>query len=104
MKPIKNFKNFIKNLSESSGKMYYRYNCVSPDNEDELNFIIDNTGNELSYKQFLKYVDNRNFKDMESQFPLPFSKEPFVSFWESKLPDGTPCVYFQHSATEYIFY
>lgn len=81
----------------------YQYNCVSPRNINELNFIVENS-REITYKTFINKVDKRMIKEFNDNVGIPINKDWSVSFWKSKTPEGKQVYYFRHSAIEYIFY
>lgn len=94
-------------------KAIYQYCCVSPNNLDELNHIIDNNRN-ITYETFKKHVDTESFNEIKEslgytpQFKkdcnISISNDWSISFHKSKTPEGKDVYYLCHSAIEYIFY
>ncbi len=84
---------------------HYRYNCVNPDDEKELFYIIDNN-EEITYKTFLKHVNNESFKIL--CLKLGYNKnfhiknDWHVSYHKAKY-EGEIIYFLCHSAIEYVF-
>lgn len=87
-------------------KFEYYNNCVSWDSSDAegLEEVIDNA-EEITYQEMIQEV---SLEDLMEQFPfyeeMPITMEQdwSVKYFKSTL-HGEPCVYVQHSATEYVF-
>lgn len=83
----------------------YVYNCVNPDDLEELNYIIDN-GEEITREEFLEIVNRKSLKSIETSlgYDSNFKMENdwHVSYWKS-VYNGNPIYYFCHSCIEYVF-
>ena len=88
----------------------FQYNCVSPRDEEELDFIVSNYET-ITYETFIKNVNSLDLKDLkESLGYFPGSKPTLKKDWavnygKCKLPEKNVTAYILiHSGIEYIFY
>jgi hypothetical protein len=93
----------IENLIEN---YYYSYNCVSPESDDELEFIIDNMV-EISADLFLKNVslsevNNSLMYGIKYQSNEQLKKDWSVHFYKIKK-NNIDAYILKNSAIEYIF-
>lgn len=83
----------------------YAYNCVNPDDLEELNFIIDN-GEEITREEFIKRVSIRDLNSLEKSLgysdDFKMENDLYVSYWKVIYKDEW-IYYFCHSAIEYVF-
>lgn len=84
--------------------MQYNTCCVSANGNDinEMQY----SGTEITRRTFLKRVDRDSMRDQETM--LGYTRDFVMSNdWHVRYYKGTyrgkPCVYFVHSAIEYIF-
>lgn len=88
-------------------KMIFQYDCVSPNSENELQFILAHLKT-ITRSTFLKYVEKDSIKDFEenlgysSEFPM--KNDWHISYFKSKTPKNKPVYGFIWSGIEYIFY
>ena len=81
----------------------YQYNCVSPNSEEELNYILDNMV-EIDYDDFISNVSMEDVLELEKSFLFPLKDDTMVKFFECELSEDKTAYLFSHSAIEYIFY
>lgn len=88
----------------------YQYNCVSPSDEEELSFIVDNL-EPITYETFIQNVDEDDLEDLK--FSLGYvpgsnptlKKDWAVRYGKCKLPNKAVVAYVLiHSAIEHVFY
>lgn len=83
----------------------YVYNCVNPDDFNELNFIIDN-GEEITREEFIEKVLEEDIKKLEKSLgyndDFKMENDLYVSYWKA-IYEGKWIYYFSHSAIEYVF-
>jgi len=89
-------------------RLNYRYNCTSPKSLSELEYIIEHE-RQITYKTFRSKIDTEDFNYIKSMLgydnsPIKLKDDWAVSYHKSKLPNGEPVYYLQHSMIEYIFY
>lgn len=85
-------------------KYHYYYNCVSPDDYNELTNFIDNA-KEIKYQTFIKNVDKYELHKLFRHIydgKLKIQNDWHIRFYKSKS-DNIKCYYVQHSGIEYIF-
>lgn len=80
----------------------FQYNCVNPNDEEELNEILDNIC-PIDYDYFIENVNKNDIKELEKNFLFPLSSDTMVTFFESEF-EGKTVYLFSHSGIEYIFY
>lgn len=71
-----------------------------------LNPMIEKN-RQITRKTFLRYIDKEQLRDIEETWlkytrKSPMSKDWHVTYHKSMWGEN-PCVYFRHSAIEYIF-
>jgi hypothetical protein len=88
----------------------YQYCCVTPKDENELAYIVDNM-EPVEYSTFVSNVDKEDLADLKQELgympgSLPTLKTDWaVRFGKCKLPKLNKVAYVMvHSAIEYIFY
>ena len=81
----------------------YQYNCVSPNSEEELNYILDNMV-EIDYEDFISNVSREDVLELEKSFLFPLKDDTMVTFLECELDEDRTAYLFSHSGVEYIFY
>jgi len=85
-------------------ELQFQYTCVnSGDKLEELEYIIDHS-KQISYVTFIKNVDKEFINEFNENVGIPINKDWAVTFYKSKLPNGKPAYYFDHSAIEHVFY
>lgn len=93
-------------------KMFLR-SCVTWAQNDlaTLEFIIDN-GRPIKLATLRRHVEREHFQEFErllgyatwrGRVGLRLQNDYEVSFYRSRLPDGRPVVYVDHSRIEYVF-
>lgn len=86
----------------------YQYNCIYPENEEELAFIIDNM-TPVSLSEFTNHVDKDDFLILQNNLGygphLSIINDYHVHYYKCYLPKEKFISYILvHSAIEYIFY
>jgi len=86
--------------------------CVSYNDIDELNHIIDNNI-AISYRTFRKYVETESFNklkkalgynnELQKNCNITLQNDWSISFHKSKTASGDTVYYLCHSCIEYIF-
>lgn len=87
-------------------KFKYVYNCVNPEDLDELHYIIDN-GEEISREDFLKAADNDDLEEIEKSLgynstDFKMENDYHVNYFKAEYK-GERIYYFCWSAIEYVF-
>jgi hypothetical protein len=85
-------------------KMTFETDCTSADGQD-INDMKDIAG-EITRRYFLAHVNRDSLKEMEKALgysrDFTMAGDWHVSYYAS-VYRGKPCIYFVHSAIEYIF-
>ena len=85
--------------------MRYAYNCICPDNIEELNHIIDH-GEEITREEFISKVSQDDLKILETELgyseDFPMENDWHISYWRSWYR-GQEILYFVHSCIEHVF-
>lgn len=87
--------------------MRYQYDCVNPEDLEELEYIIDNS-EEVTIKEFKGKVHKEDFEMIQAELgyndEMCIEKDPYVRYHKSTTPEGKKVYYLDHSAIEYVFY
>ncbi len=89
--------------------MRYRTSCVQSLAPRILDMVDE--AREITRQTFLRYVDPEDLADLAETLGyarhhsqgMTLASEGYVRYYKS-VYQGRPCVYMDHSATEYIFY
>jgi len=102
---------FIEDLYDQKfGGTYNYVGCCVDLNGDDISDMVDEA-DQISWKEFYKYVDREDVEELFHGYGYDWSKRPkglslekdwAVRTFRSKYK-GKPCVYIQHSAIEYVF-
>jgi hypothetical protein len=87
--------------------MDYQYCCVNAHDEDELEYIIENS-KEITFHTFIRKVGTwetvKLAKSLGYDRSFKIQDDPCVSYYKSKLEDERVVYFLCHSGIEYIFY
>lgn len=92
-------------------KNFYN-NCVNwPQNDVETLLAMTESGKEVTRETFLNNVNKKEMREIEKLLGysvgyekdgLTMARDWHVAYYKGKLR-GRPCMYFVHSAIEYVF-
>ena len=90
-------------------KLKFRYDCVNPENKEELFHIVDNN-QEITFDTFKKRINLEDFKSLCRNLVYAVGKENglhikddwHVSYHKARY-HGKPIYFLKHSAIEYVF-
>lgn len=78
---------------------YFVTSCVDSDADSIINMV--DAAKDITYNTFLKHVGFEQIKEFNQPW-LPLRKDYHVRYYKSKYR-GENCVFFVHSAIEYVF-
>lgn len=89
-------------------KENFKYNCVNPEDFEELEYIIDNM-EKITYEEFSKEINSEDLNILECDLgyndEFPITRDYHVNFGKCYLSKKRKTAYILvHSCIEYVFY